>query len=162
MKTCVFAGTFDPFTAGHEQIVLKALKTYQKVVVVIGVNPEKVPFFTTEERIEFIKKTFNDNPRVEVCFYDGLMMNFMRENGYTEYIRGIRGEVDMPYEEIMRKNNLSYNSDVNTIYITCQKEHAPISSSMIRECLKEGKNVLEYLPKNSAQTIIDAFNKKQA
>ena len=160
MNTCVFAGTFDPFTVGHEEIVLKALKSYDKVVVVIGVNPEKTPTFSLNDRIAFIKQNFKDNPRVEVEFYQGLMMDFMRENGYTEYIRGIRDEGDLEYESIMKKNNLSFNPSVNTVFIKCDKPFSKISSSVIRSGLEKGEDVRSYLPKKVAEEIISAFRKK--
>lgn len=160
MNTCVFAGTFDPFTVGHEEIVLKALKSYDKVVVVIGVNPEKTPTFSLNDRIAFIKQNFKDNPRVEVEFYPGLMMDFMRENGYTEYIRGIRDEGDLEYENIMKRNNLSFNPSVNTVFIKCDKPFSKISSSVIRSGLEKGEDVRSYLPKKVAEEIISAFRKK--
>ena len=160
MNTCVFAGTFDPFTVGHEEIVLKALKSYDKVVVVIGVNPEKTPTFSLNDRIAFIKQNFKDNPRVEVEFYQGLMMDFMRENGYTEYIRGIRDEGDLEYENIMKRNNLSFNPSVNTVFIKCDKPFSKISSSVIRSGLEKGEDVRSYLPKKVADEIVSAFRKK--
>ena len=162
MKTCVFAGTFDPFTVGHEEIVLKALKSYDKVIVVIGVNPEKEPTFSLSDRIEVIKETFKGNDKVEVEFHEGLMMDFMKKKGYTEYIRGIRDDQDLEYENVMKRNNLSFNPSVNTVFIKCDKPFSKISSSMIRNKLKNGESVKEYLPKNSAQKIITAFRKKQA
>ncbi len=160
MKTCVFAGTFDPFTKGHKQIVDKALTVYERVVIVLGVNQQKTPLFSMEERMSFINKAFEKEPRVSVEFYGGYMMDYMREHGYTEYIRGIRGESDLAYENVMKENNKRLNGAVNTVFIECDKEAASISSSLIREKLFLGESVEELLPSDCVKEVESAFRKK--
>ena len=108
MKTCVFAGTFDPFTNGHEYIVNKCLEMFDKVIVAIGVNVDKTPLFTEQERINAIRKVYQDNARVEVLTYSGMLVDFMKEKGVKITVRGFRNQDDYKYETTMAH----YNQDM--------------------------------------------------
>lgn len=133
MRIAVFAGTFDPITKGHEYVVNKALESFDKVYIVIACNDQKTPFFTTEERREFIKSTFDLNDRVEVFVHDGLMMDFMKEKGLTHYIRGIRNDTDLSYEKKMLDFNKGVYPELNTVFIYSPKTYGKITSTAVRE-----------------------------
>lgn len=160
MKTCVFAGTFDPFTTGHKQIVDKALSVYERVVVVLAINSQKTPLFSTEERMDFIKKTFIKTPEVSVDFYDGFMMDYMKENGYTDYVRGVRGDADLEYENLMKENNKKLNPAVKTVFIECDAEFMGVSSSLVREKLFLGEPIDGLVPENCKKEVENAFRKR--
>ena len=160
MKKCVFAGTFDPFTLGHEKIVEKALLYYDKVYVVIGVNPEKKPFFSVEERLGFIRECFKNDDRVEVDFNSGFTVDFLKENGVTDYVRGIRNDADVKYEKADEELNRKLYPELNYVYIRCSKDSENVSSTLVKEKLYKGESVSGLLPEKSEKLVINAFNDK--
>ena len=99
MKVCLFAGTFDPITVGHYHTVTGLLNDYDKVIVAIGVNPDKTPFFSLEDRLSFLRLAFLDCDRVEVDSYDGLTVDYMKKRKVVDLVRGIRNGVDLEYEQ---------------------------------------------------------------
>ena len=94
MKTCVFAGTFDPFTNGHEFIVNKCLDIFDRVIIAVGVNVDKKPMFTTRQRVNAIKSVFADNKKVKVYSFSGMLVDFMKNKGVTVTVRGLRNADD--------------------------------------------------------------------
>ncbi len=154
MNVCVFAGTFDPVTNGHIDIVKKALCSFDKVVVALGINPEKTPFFSREVRLELLKLAFNENERVEVCSFDGYLVDFMKERGIKTTVRGIRNASDIEYEKIMDANNKKMYPEINTVFIDCSFRTKKISSSLVREKLKKGESVMNLVPSSILPIII--------
>ena len=99
MKTCLFAGTFDPITKGHFDTIINLNKKYDKVVVAVGVNPQKTPFFSLEDRLSFLREAFKDYTFVEVDYYNTLTVEYMKKKGIKVLVRGIRNEADLEYEK---------------------------------------------------------------
>lgn len=146
MKTCVFAGTFDPITKGHEAIINTCLSIFDEVVIAVGVNAEKRPLFTENERIALIESAFDGNPRIKVQTFHGLLVEFMRENGYEISVRGIRNVDDYKYENEMFIYNTEMYPELKTLFIPSDKETAFISSTALRALYVAGGDIAVYLP----------------
>ena len=153
MKVCVFAGTFDPLTKGHAFVIEKCLEMFDKVVVAVGVNVDKKPMFTVEQRIEMIGKTYDGTDRVEVKKFDGMLVEFMKANGILINVRGIRDVDDYKYETTMERYNRDMYPEMTTVYIPTPKEMVHISSSAMRNILDLDGNVAEYVPEAVANFI---------
>ncbi len=159
MKTCVFAGTFDPITTGHEFVIKKCLTVFDKVVVAVGDNKAKSPLFSESERISLIEKTFENEPRVEVKRFDGMLVDFMKENGITVNVRGIRNQDDYKYETTMSRYNLDMYPELLTVYIPTPVELEYISSSAVRNIIALKGDCSKYLPKPIIETVAKKFTK---
>lgn len=133
MRTAVFAGTFDPITKGHEYVINKALESFDKIIVVVADNTAKTPTFSSEERLEFIKRVFNGNDRVDATIHHGLMMDFMKQNSLTHYVRGIRNNTDLSYEKKMLDFNKSVYPELSTVFIYSPEKYNKINSTAVRQ-----------------------------
>ncbi len=151
MKTCVFAGSFDPITTGHYQTVKKCLELFDEVVIAVGVNPEKKPYFTLEERISIIKEAFSDEGRVRIEAFSGLLVDFMKKNGYTVYVRGIRNEEDYAFENNMAKYNRDMYPELITLFIPSEVSESYISSTAVRTVIALNGDYKKYLPQKSLE-----------
>lgn len=161
MSICVFAGTFDPITKGHEEVINKCLKKFDKVLVVIGENPDKKFLFTSQERLLFVKQTFSDNDRVEVLLYSDHKddyIEFLEEKGVKYYVRGIRDKKDLKYEKTWSKINKKIYPKIKSKFMRI-KDYKSVSSTVVKELLKENK-ADQYLPDKSRESIKTAFIKK--
>ena len=152
MKTCVFAGTFDPFSKGHEYVVNKCLETFDRVVIAIGVNVDKTPMFTLNERIEIIKSIYDDE-RVEVTSFSGMLTAFMKEKNIKFNVRGIRNEDDYKYENTMAKYNADMYPEMVSVFIPTPNDLVYVSSTAIRNILELEANAEKYLPEKAVETV---------
>ena len=157
MRTCVFAGTFDPFTTGHEYVVNKCLDLFDKVVIAIGVNVDKKPLFALEQRTEIIKSVYENDDRIEVVSYTGMLVDFMKENGIEVTVRGIRNEEDYKYETTMLRYNQDMYSDCNTIFIPTPASLTYVSSSAIRNIISLKGDISPYVPEKAVKVISGFF-----
>ncbi len=144
-KICAVTGSFDPVTLGHVSVVKKALKNYNKVYVLMLINPEKEYFFTAKQRLNMLKKTFSDFDRVEVAFYDGYTADFCKEHDITVLIRGVRNRIDEEYEKKLAKANYEYGK-LNTVFYTADDDIKFISSNLVREKIKNNQPLDGLLP----------------
>lgn len=160
MKTCVFAGTFDPFTKGHEYVANKCLEMFDKVIIVLGENVDKKPFFTLTERIDAIKKIYGDNQRVEVCTFSGMLVDFMKEREVTITVRGIRNIDDYKYETTMANYNLDMYPEITTVYLPTPNELEHVSSSAMRNIIGLKGDIGKYIPEKSLAFIKGIIDKK--
>ena len=157
MRTCVFAGTFDPFTTGHEYVVNKCLDLFDKVVIAIGVNVDKKPLFSLEQRIEIIKSIYENDDRIEVVSYTGMLVDFMKENGIEVTVRGIRNEEDYKYETTMLRYNQDMYAACNTIFIPTPASLTYVSSSAIRNIISLKGDISPYVPEKAVKAINGFF-----
>ncbi len=153
MKKAVFAGTFDPITIGHEMVIEKASKLFDKLYIALGVNVEKTPIFSKEVRLEMLRKVSKKYPNVEVVFYDGLLVDLMKKEGIIYTVRGVRNDSDYEYENKMHLYNKSLYSNIVTLFIPCDEEVKNVSSTIVREAIKRGENLDKYLSKEVYEII---------
>jgi pantetheine-phosphate adenylyltransferase len=147
MKSCVFAGSFDPFTIGHEYVVEKCLELFDKVVIAVGKNADKNPLLSENERLELIKVIYADSPKIQVETFDGMLVDFMKEQGIAYTVRGIRNADDYKYETTMAQYNRDMCPEITTLYIPTPSNIEHISSSGVRTIVKTKGDCLAYIPK---------------
>lgn len=146
MNRAIFPGTFDPFTVGHESIVRRALTFIDEVIIAIGINEQKHSLFPIEKREQMIRDYYKDEPRVKVMSYSNLTVDFAREVGANLIIRGIRTVKDFEYEETISDINRKL-AGVETILLFTEPELTSVSSTIVRELMKYGKDITQFLPK---------------
>ena len=145
MRKAIFPGTFDPFTLGHHSIVKRTLAFMDEVIIGIGYNNQKHCLLPIEKRLESIRKVYADEPRVKVLAYSGLTVDFAQEQGSEFMVRGIRSVKDFEYEESIADINRKL-SGIETIFLFTEPELSAVSSSVVRELLRYGKDVSAFLP----------------
>jgi len=144
-KNAVFAGTFDPFTIGHQDIVNRALPIFDKIIIAIGENDEKKTLFSLTERINIIKNSFVNHEKIIIETYTGLTGEFCKKNDAQYLIRGIRNATDFQYEnDLAQANKEIFN--LETVFFTTSPTLSHISSTLVRELFKNKGNYLKYLP----------------
>lgn len=146
MKKCVFAGSFDPVTIGHVDMIRQCLQLFDEVVVAVLVNPEKTPFFTLEERKKMLSLAFQGEERVRIRAHEGLVVELLREEKTPFYVRGIRNGADYDYETLTGYINRSLYPELITLYLPTTQEHLHISSSLVRNSIRFHTSVEPYVP----------------
>lgn len=146
MKTAIFPGSFDPFTVGHFDIVKRALPLFDEIVIGIGINAQKQPLFTPEERVKAIQHAFRNEPKVRVMTYETLTVDFARAQGASFMLRGVRSTTDFEYEKAFAEANKQL-SGIETVLMLTRPEYEHISSSLVRDLYSYGKDITPYLPK---------------
>ncbi|MBP5206350.1 MAG: pantetheine-phosphate adenylyltransferase [Bacteroidales bacterium] len=136
----VYAGSFSPFTKGHEDIVRKSLPLFDRLIIAIGHNYNKKDLFSVEQRVEWIRQLYKDNPKVTVDAYQGLTVDLCRKFDAQYLIRGIRNAADYAVEEEMRLANRLLCPEVETLFIPASPEWAAVSSSLVRELWSLGSD----------------------
>jgi pantetheine-phosphate adenylyltransferase len=144
-RTAVFAGSFCPFTKGHEDIVQQALPLFDKILIAIGHNINKKDTFTVEQRMQWIQKLYADCPKVEVVAYTGLTVDFCRKVNARYLIRGVRNGQDFANEQTMAEINRKLNPDVETVLFLASQQWLIVSSSLVRELWSFGADYSPYL-----------------
>ncbi len=147
-KTAIFPGSFDPFTAGHESIVRRALTLFDNIVIGVGVNSKKVGFLTPQNRRCLIEDVFAKETRIKVCLYEELTVEFCASQQATHIIRGLRNSEDMEFERSIEIINRGINQRIETIYLLTAPELLHISSSVVRELHSYGADTKGLLPSN--------------
>lgn len=145
-KIAIFPGSFDPFTKGHENIVLRSLEIFDEVIVAIGHNSKKKRYFDIELMLSKISQAFADDDRVKVIVYDELTALFAKRHNARFLVRGLRNTTDFEYENSISQVNKYLNPGLETVFLITSPELAPISSTIIREVHKYGGNVAHFLP----------------
>jgi pantetheine-phosphate adenylyltransferase len=150
----MYPGTFDPITLGHEDLVRRAARLFDKVVVAVAANPGKEPMFSLDERVALARAVLNDFDRVEVTGYEGLTVNFAREHGLTVIVRGLRAISDFEYEFQLANMNRHLTDEVETAFLTPTETYTYISSSLVREIASLGGDITEFVsPKVKAALL---------
>ena len=144
-RIALFPGSFDPFTIGHADIVKRGLDLFDKIVIAVGVNASKHHHFTTEERVQAIRKLYDGDLRIEVTNYDDLTVDLAQRVGAKFILRGIRSVKDFEYERDIASINKRL-ADVETVFLFSDPAHADISSGVVRELMAYGKDVSAFLP----------------
>ena len=147
-KIALFPGSFDPFTKGHEDIVLRGLNLFDEVVIGIGKNANKKRYFPLETMKELIEGTFSNHENVKVITYEDLTARIAREVGAKFLLRGLRNTTDFEYENGISQVNRYVYEEIETVFLITSPQLAPISSSIIRDLHRYGQNVDDFLPYN--------------
>ena len=137
-KIAVFAGSFDPFTLGHLDIVKRASALFDELWVLLAVNASKKYLFSEKDRLEMVRKAVADIPNVKVDAFDGLTVDFMKRVGAKFLVRGIRSSADVEYEQTVAWNNKILFPECETLFLSSAPEHLMVSSTVVRELLKAG------------------------
>ena len=146
MRICLFPGTFDPVTLGHTDIIDRALPLFDKLVIGIGSNVNKVPMFSDEQRLQWIREIYKDNNKVEAVVYNGLTVECCKNVGANFILRGIRYVNDFEYEKAIADMNRSLDGHVETIFLTCLPQFTSVASTLVRDVLRNGGDVSQFLP----------------
>ncbi len=145
-KTAVFPGSFDPITRGHESVIKRALPLFDEVYIAIGVNSEKKSFFTIEQRMEFIRLVFADEPKIKVVKYHGLTVDFCKEVNAGYLLRGLRTSADFEFERSIGQINKKLHPGIETVFFLTAPEHTSLNSSIVRDILRHGGDVRQFVP----------------
>lgn len=157
MKTAVYPGSFDPVTNGHLDIIRRASKIFDKVVVSVFVNKSKNTVFSVDERVKMLKKVTAEFDNVEVVCSDKLLVQFMQENNIKIIIKGLRMISDFEYEFQMALANHEQCKDVETLFMMTASEYSHVSSSLVRELASYGGNLEALVPPCCIQDIYNKF-----
>ncbi|MCR4434232.1 MAG: pantetheine-phosphate adenylyltransferase [Clostridiales bacterium] len=157
MKICVYPGSFDPVTNGHLDIIHRASRLCDKLIVAVLVNSSKTPVFTLDERVELIKRVVKDLPNVEIESFSGLLIDFMRRKKATVIIKGLRAVSDFEYELQMALLNKTLYPAVETLFMMTSISYSYLSSSSVREIAKHGGNIDELVPECIKEDIVKKF-----
>ena len=145
MTKAIYPGTFDPITRGHEDLVLRAARLFDNVVLAIADSPSKRPFFTLDERVKMAKESLAGHANVEVVGFAGLLMDFLREQNARIILRGLRAVSDFEYEFQMAGMNRKLYPDVETIFLTPGEQYMFVSATMVREIATLGGDVSHFV-----------------
>ena len=141
MRIAIYAGSFDPITRGHEDLVQRSLEFVDRLIVAVAVNSSKQPLFTIDERVQLIRAAVGDDSRIEVKSFDGLLVDFAAREGATLLIRGLRAVSDFEYEYQMALMNRHLSPKLETVFMVPSLDTTYISASMVREVARYGGDV---------------------
>ena len=154
----LYPGTFDPITNGHVDLIKRAVKLFDEVVIAVALGHHKKPMFSFEERVELVETVFTDLPQVSVVGFEGLLVDFMREQNATAVLRGLRAMSDFEYEFQLANMNRELDDNFEAVFLTPSQDYSFISSTMIREIAKLNGDVQKFVP----DCVLDGFAKKRA
>lgn len=160
MKKAIYPGSFDPITNGHIDIISRASKLFDEVIVLLAVNPSKECRFSVEERLEMLKVATENFTNVRVDFYPGLTIQYAKNVGAVALIRGLRVVSDFEYEWALSAANEFINKDIEMVFLMAHREMTFISSSSIDELYKSGVDISPLVPKVVVENYLKKFGKK--
>ena len=155
-NTVIYPGTFDPITLGHLDLVKRALHLFDRVIVAVGTGEEKDPLLMLQERIELVRKVFENEPRVEVVTFDGLLVDFAKEKKVKAILRGLRVVSDFDYEFQMASMNRLLAPGIDTIFLTPADQYTYISASLVRTVARCGGAIEKFVP----EVVVNVLRKK--
>ena len=156
--TAIYPGTFDPITNGHLDIIARAAKLYDKVIVAVALNKGKTPLFSVDERVDLVRAVIAEFPNVEVIGFDNLLVECAKQHGANVILRGLRAVSDFEYEFQLAGMNRRLASDLETVFLTPAEQYEFISSSMIREIAQLKGDVSSFVPDIVHQRLIAKFS----
>jgi pantetheine-phosphate adenylyltransferase len=153
MRKCVFPGTFDPITLGHKDVIDRALDIFDELIIAIGVNSSKVPMFSLEQRLQWIRDIYPNESRIKADSYKGLTVDFCKKMNVRYILRGIRYVNDFEYEKAIADVNRAMDNSIETIFLTCTPQYTSIASTLVRDIIRNGGDVSQFLPGPVLQTL---------
>ena len=146
MNICLFPGTFDPVTLGHVDIINRAIPLFDKIIVGIGKNTTKAPMFSAEQRLDWVKEIYKNEPRVEGAIYEGLTVDFCKKVNAGFILRGIRYVSDFEYEKTIADANRTLDKSIETIFLTGEPKYTSVASTIVRDILRNDGDASHFLP----------------
>ncbi|MFA5327266.1 MAG: pantetheine-phosphate adenylyltransferase [Prolixibacteraceae bacterium] len=145
-RVAIFPGSFDPFTVGHESVVKRAIPLFDKIVIMIGYNSNKKPFFPVEKREKWINEVFENEPKVTVECHEGLTVDFCKKVNAKYILRGLRTSADFEYERAIAQINKKMYPQIESVFLLTMPEHTPINSTIVRDIIFHGGDAKMFLP----------------
>lgn len=158
--TAVYPGSFDPMTLGHLDIIKRASKFTDRLIVAVLNNSSKNAFFTVEERIDQLRTVLQDMENVEIMSFTGLLVDFVKQNNAKLIIRGLRAVTDFEYEFQMALTNRSLSPDIETLFISTSTQYLYLSSSIVKEIIRFGGNIDEMVPSEIKSRLVDKLKEE--
>jgi len=152
-RICLFPGTFDPVTLGHIDIINRAIPLFDKIYVGIGINSSKSPMFSAEQRMEWFKEIYKDEPRVVSVVYDGLTVNYCKVIQANFILRGIRYVSDFEYEKTIADANRTLDKNIETIFLTGEPKYTSVASTIVRDIIRNGGDASPFLPEAVTRSL---------
>lgn len=152
-RVALFPGTFDPMTIGHLDIINRSLSLFDKVIIGIGRNANKLPMFSEEQRLRWSREIYKGHPNVDVVVYEGLTVKCCQEVGARFIIRGIRYVNDFEYEKAIADMNRSLDHQIETVFLTCLPQYTSVASTLVRDVLRNGGDARPFLPEVVSQSL---------
>ena len=161
-KHAVYVGSFDPLTLGHVDIIKRGAKVFEKLTVGIGINPDKNPLFSPEERVELTRQVLAPLKNVEVACFEGLAVNFVKECGAVVMLRGVRTLTDIESEFTMSLANRALAPEIETVFLMSGEKFTHISSTLIKQIAQMGRNdtkaqLKAFVPEEIAEPLLKRF-----
>ena len=162
-RIAIYPGSFDPVTLGHEDIVRRGARLFDELTVAVGINPDKSPLFSPEDRVGLLKAVFSDLPNVKVSCFTGLTVDYAASTGATAMLRGLRTVSDMEAEFTMALANHALNPLVETVFLMASERYSHISSTLIRQVAQMGRDAARthlshFIPAPVIEPLIARFN----
>ncbi|HAP69467.1 MAG TPA: pantetheine-phosphate adenylyltransferase [Flavobacteriales bacterium] len=145
-RIAVFPGSFDPITKGHEDIILRAIPLFDEIIVAIGTNSSKNYYYSLEKRLDMIRYTFRNEPKVKVETYLGMTVDYCKEVGATHLLRGLRTSADFEFERSIAHINQTLHPDIDTVFLLSLQEYSAINSTIVRDILSNGGDPQRFVP----------------
>ena len=145
-RIAVFPGSFDPFTVGHEDIVLRALPMFDEIIIAVGANALKKSYYSVETRKSMISKVFAGNPGIKVDHYEGLTVDYCRKHGAQYLLRGLRTSADFEFERAIAQVNKALAAEIESIFFLSKPEHSPINSTIVRDIIRSKGDASRFIP----------------
>ena len=155
-RVALYPGTFDPITKGHEDLIRRASKLFGEVVVAVAANYQKSPLFPLEERVELVRRVMSDIPNLRVVAFDGLLVDFVHQQGAGVILRGLRAISDFEYEFQMASMNRKLDADLETLFLMTGESYTYLSSGLVREIYRMGGDVSAFVHSE----VVGALNKR--
>ncbi len=145
-KVAVFPGSFDPITLGHVSVIKRAIPLFDQVVIAIGDNADKKHMFSAKQRENWIREVFRNEPKVSIEIYSGLTVEFCKQRNVHFILRGLRTSADFEFERSIAQINRRLAPEVDTLFILTESQYTPISSSIVRDVIRNNGNISEFVP----------------
>jgi pantetheine-phosphate adenylyltransferase len=157
MRHCIYPGTFDPFTNGHLDVLLRAAKLFDRVTVAVAISSTKTPLFTAEQRVSLIRSTVGKMPGIDVVSFDGLLVEFAHDQKACAIIRGLRALSDFEFEFNMALMNRHLEPQVETIFVMPNESYSYTSSTLVKQIARLGGDVTKFVPAPVAEALRVVF-----
>jgi pantetheine-phosphate adenylyltransferase len=162
MRTALYPGTFDPITLGHIDVLKRASRLFDKVIIAVAPNESKRPLLSLKVRTRLIEENLKNFPNVEISSFDGLVVDFAREIGAIALIRGLRAVSDFEYELQMAQMNRNLDGNIETLFLMPNEAYTFVSSRLIKQVAAYGGDISKFVPENVFQVLIEHFPKLKA